>query len=199
MRMCVTPAPSGFRPDVFVDLSGCPKPLLETAAWQPHRKAGKAMEHIVSVLVENRFGVLAHIAGLFSVRGFNIDSLAVGETLDPTVSRMTIVARGDDKVLEQILKQLNRQVDVIEVCDLTRERSIERELFLLKVATTAKTRSEVVEVADIFRAKIVDVCHDSLTIEAIGSADKLAAFLDLLKPYGIKELVRTGRIGIARG
>lgn len=157
------------------------------------------MEHIISVLVENRFGVLAHIAGLFSGRGFNIDSLAVGETHDPSISRMTIVVRGDDSVVEQILKQLNRLVDVITVQDLTEQSFIERELMLVKVETSSQTRSEVIEIADIFRTKIVDVQQGSMTIEASGSADKLKALLDLLTPYGIKELVRTGRIGLARG
>jgi acetolactate synthase I/III small subunit len=157
------------------------------------------MEHLISVLVENRFGVLAHIAGMFSGRGFNIDSLAVGETIDPTVSRMTVVVKGDDNVVEQILKQLNRQVDVIKVQDLTEERFIERELMLLKISTTSKNRSEIIEIADIFRSKVVDVQQDSLTLEASGSADKLTALMDLLKPYGIKEIVRTGRIGMARG
>jgi acetolactate synthase I/III small subunit len=157
------------------------------------------MEHVISVLVENRFGVLAHIAGLFSVRGFNIDSLAVGETLDPTVSRMTIVVNGDDAIVEQILKQLNRLVDVIQVQDLTEQKFVERELMLLKIATTAKNRGEIIEIADIFRAKIVDVQHGSLTMEASGSADKLAALVDLLKAYSIKEIVRTGRIGLGRG
>ena len=157
------------------------------------------MEHIISVLVENRFGVLAHIAGLFSGRGFNIDSLAVGETHDPSISRMTIVVRGDDNVVEQILKQLNRVVDVIAVQDLTEQSFVDRELMLVKVESTAKNRSEIVEIADIFRANIVDVQQESLTIEASGSGDKLKALLDLLTPYGIKELVRTGRIGLARG
>ena len=157
------------------------------------------MEHIISVLVENRFGVLAHIAGLFSGRGFNIDSLAVGETHDPSISRMTIVVRGDDNVVEQILKQLNRLVDVINVQDLTEQSYVDRELMLVKVETNAQTRGEVIEVADIFRTKIVDVQQGSVTIEASGSADKLKALLDLLAPYGIKELVRTGRIGLARG
>ena len=157
------------------------------------------MEHVISVLVENQFGVLAHIAGLFSGRGFNIDSLAVGETTDPAVSRMTIVVKGDDNVVEQILRQLNKLVNVIKVEDLTATKFVERELMLIRVATTAKNRGEVIEVADIFRSKIVDVAHDSLTIEAVGSGDKLAALLDLLKAYGVMEIVRTGRIGLARG
>lgn len=157
------------------------------------------MEHIISVLVENHFGVLAHIAGLFSGRGFNIDSLAVGETLDNSVSRMTIVVNGDDAIVEQILKQLNRLVDVIKVQDLSETKYLERELMLLKVSTTAKNRSEVIEIADVFRAKIVDVQHGSMTIEAAGGSEKLEALVDLLKPYGIKEIVRTGRIAMARG
>ncbi|MGB9691440.1 MAG: acetolactate synthase small subunit [Candidatus Sumerlaeaceae bacterium] len=157
------------------------------------------MEHVISVLVENKFGVLAHIAGMFSGRGFNIDSLAVGETEDPSVSRMTIVVHGDDRVVEQILKQLNRQVSVIRAVDLSQEMHIERELVLLKIATTAKNRREVIEIADIFRSKVVDVQHGSLTLEAVGSGAKIAALIDLLKPYGILELVRTGRIALARG
>lgn len=157
------------------------------------------MEHVISVLVENKFGVLAHIAGLFSGRGFNIDSLAVGETEDPSVSRMTIVVRGDDRIVEQILKQLNRQVSVIQATDLSAETHLERELVLLKVSTTAKNRREVIEIADIFRCKVVDVQHGSLTIEAVGSGAKIAALIDLLKPYGIKQLVRTGRVAMARG
>ncbi len=157
------------------------------------------MEHVISVLVENKFGVLAHIAGMFSGRGFNIDSLAVGETEDPSVSRMTIVVRGDDRVVEQILKQLNRQVSVIEAKDLSQEMHIERELVLLKITTTPKNRREVIEIADIFRSKVVDVQHQSLTIEAVGSGAKISALIDLLKPYGIRQLVRTGRIAVARG
>ena len=158
------------------------------------------MEHIISVLVENRFGVLSHIAGMFAGRGFNIDSLAVGRTEDPAISRMTIVVKEDDAGVEQVLKQLNRQVDVIKVEDLTKTgRYVERELLLLKVATTSKTRSEVVEIADIFRSKIVDVQQGSITIEAAGSADKLSALVDMLQPYGIRELMRTGRIAMKRG
>lgn len=157
------------------------------------------MEHIISVLVENRFGILAHIAGLFSGRGFNIDSLAVGETHDSSISRMTIVVRGDDNVVEQILKQLNRLVDVINVQNLTEQSHVDRELLLVKIETTTQSRSEIIEIAELFRAKIVDVQQGSLTIEASGNGEKLSALLDLLKPYGIKELVRTGRIGMARG
>jgi len=157
------------------------------------------MEHIITALVENKFGVLAQVAGMFSGRGFNIDSLAVGETEDPTVSRMTIVVHGDDKVVAQIMKQLNKLVYVIKAEDLTTAKFVERELMLIKVETTAKSRREVLEIADIFRSKIIDAQHGSLTIEASGSGDKLAALVDLLRVYGIKELVRTGRIGLCRG
>jgi len=155
--------------------------------------------HIISVTVENRFGVLARIAGLFSARGFNIDSLCVGETEDPTISRMTIVVRGDEKVLEQIYKQLNKLIDVIKVQDLTGEEFIERELFLVKVSASNLThRQEVMQLVSIFRAKIVDVGKKTLTIELVGGSAKTRAMLDLLKGFGIKEVIRTGKIAISR-
>ena len=157
------------------------------------------MRHVISVLVENKFGVLAKIAGLFSGRGFNIDSLCVGETMDPSVSRMTIVTRGDDKILEQINKQLNRLVDIIKVQDFTDIAHVDRELVLIKVVASAKTRAQVMEIADIFRSKIVDVSTEALVIEVTGDQGKIAAIVDLLKPYDIKEIVRTGRVAIARG
>ena len=154
---------------------------------------------MISVLVENKFGVLAKIAGLFSGRGFNIDSLCVGETLDPSVSRMTIVTRGDDRILEQVNKQLNRLIDVIKVQDFTEQAHVDRELVLVKVSAPAKSRAQVMEIADIFRAKIVDVCPDTLTIEVTGDQGKINALIDLLQAHDIKELVRTGRVAIARG
>lgn len=155
--------------------------------------------HIISVTVENRFGVLSRIAGLFSARGYNIDSLSVGETDDPSVSRMTIVVKGDDKILEQIYKQLNKLIDVIKVQDLTGEDFIERELALIKVSTgNFNERQEVMQLVEIFRAKIVDVGKKTLTIEAVGSGMKINALLDLIKPFGIKELIRTGKIAISR-
>lgn len=155
--------------------------------------------HIISVTVENRFGVLARIAGLFSARGFNIDSLCVGETEDPTISRMTIVVRGDEKVLEQIYKQLNKLIDVIKVQDLTGEEFIERELLLVKVSASNLThRQEVMQLVSIFRAKIVDVGKKTLTIELVGGSAKTRAMLDLLKGFGIKEVIRTGKIAISR-
>ncbi|HOK79276.1 MAG TPA: acetolactate synthase small subunit [bacterium] len=156
-------------------------------------------QHIISVTVENRSGVLARIAGLFSARGYNIDSLAVAETEDPTVSRMSIVVRGDEKILEQIYKQLNKLIDVIKVQDLTSEEHIERELVLLKVNTAnSNIRNEIVQLVNIFRAKIVDVGRKSLTIELVGSRPKVEAMIDLMKGFGIKEITRTGRIAICR-
>ncbi|HOJ30431.1 MAG TPA: acetolactate synthase small subunit [bacterium] len=156
-------------------------------------------QHIISVTVENRSGVLARIAGLFSARGYNIDSLAVAETEDPTVSRMSIAVSGDEKILEQIYKQLNKLVDVIKVQDLTSEEHIERELVLLKVNTAnSNVRNEIVQLVNIFRAKIVDVGRKSLTIELVGSKPKVDAMIDLMKGFGVKEITRTGRIAICR-
>ena len=155
--------------------------------------------HIISVTVENRFGVLARIAGLFSARGYNIDSLCVAETEDPTVSRMTIVVKGDEKILEQIYKQLNKLIDVIKVQDLTKEDHIERELALIKVNTPSfNERQEVMQLTNIFRGKIVDVGKKTLTIEISGSGSKIRAMLELLKGFGIKEIIRTGKIAISR-
>ncbi len=157
------------------------------------------MQHVISVLVENRSGVLSHIAGLFSSRGFNIDSLAVGETQDPTISRMTIIVTGDDKIIEQVNKQLNKLIDVIKVQDITEDEYLDRELVLVKINCTSQTRGEIVQIIEIFKAKIIDVNQKTLTAEIAGPQDKIGAFLDLVKPFGIKELVRTGRIAITRG
>jgi acetolactate synthase-1/3 small subunit len=156
------------------------------------------MKHTISVLVENHFGVLAHVAGLFSARGFNIDSLAVGETDDASVSRMTIVAHGDDRVIEQIIKQLNKLIDVIKVQDLSGEDKIARELVLVKVHATAANRSDILQVVNTFRAKVVDVNPKSVTIEVTGNEEKVDAMLELLQPFGVKEVVRTGTIALAR-
>lgn len=156
-------------------------------------------EHVLTTLVENRPGVLTRISGLFSARGFNIDSLAVGETEDPTVSRMTIVVRGDDRILEQVTKQLNKLVDVIKVQDYGAEDFVQRELILIKVNTESKSRSELMQIADIFRARIVDVSTKNLTLELTGDQGKIAAMLDLLKPFGVREIARTGRIAMSRG
>ncbi|MCX7919802.1 MAG: acetolactate synthase small subunit [bacterium] len=156
-------------------------------------------EHVLTTLVENRPGVLARISGLFSARGFNIDSLAVGETEDPTVSRMTIVVRGDDRILEQVTKQLNKLIDVIKVQDYSSEEFVQRELILIKVNADSKSRSEIMQIADIFRARIVDVSQKTLTLELTGDQGKIKAMIDLLKPFGLKEIARTGRIAMSRG
>ncbi|WKZ31673.1 MAG: acetolactate synthase small subunit [Thermodesulfobacteriota bacterium] len=156
------------------------------------------MRHTISVLVTNEFGVLSRISGLFSGRGFNIESLSVAETFDPKISRMTIVTSGDDKVLEQINKQLNKLVNVIKVYDFTGEEHIERELALIKVNLNAETRAEILSIVDIFRAKVVDVSSRTYTIEITGDEEKIRAITELLRPFGIKEIVRTGRVAMAR-
>ncbi len=157
------------------------------------------MQHTISVLVENEFGVLARVAGLFSGRGFNIDSLTVAPTNEEGMSRMTIVTRGDEKILEQINKQLNKLIDVIKVIDFTDGSGVEREMALIKVTAEDESRAEVLRIVDIFRAKIIDVTPKSYTIEATGNPVKIDAILDLLRPLGLKELVRTGAVAIGRG
>jgi acetolactate synthase I/III small subunit len=157
------------------------------------------MRHVITLLVENEFGVLARIAGLFSGRGFNIESLCVAETLDPTVSTMTLVTRGDDQIIEQVLKQLNKLIPVIKVMDLFERDFVEREMVLVKVNATAETREEVLRVVEIFRGKVVDVGAKTYTIEVTGDDNKIKAILSLFKPLGIKELVRTGRVAMVRG
>jgi len=157
------------------------------------------MLHTINVLVENEFGVLARISGLFSGRGFNIESLSVAETMDPKVSAMTIVTRGDDQVLEQITKQLNKLVCVIKVTDLLGKEYVAREMVLVKVAAKPENRAEILSITDIFRGKVVDVSSKSYTIEVTGAEEKVKAFLELLKPMGIKEMARTGRVALVRG
>ena len=157
-----------------------------------------AMRHTISVLVENKFGVLTRIAGMFSGRGFNIDTLNVGPTLDPSTSRMTIVVRGDDTVLEQVTKQLNKLVDVIEIEDFSDDEVVERELVLLRVKVDAPGRGEVMQMCDIFRAKIIDVQHNNLAIEITGNESKIDKFLLLMGKFGVTELNRTGRVALAR-
>jgi acetolactate synthase I/III small subunit len=157
------------------------------------------MKHTISVLVENHPGVLARISGLFSARGFNIDSLAVGETEDPTVSRMTIVVEGDERTLEQVKKQLNKLIDVITVQDLTRKKFIDRELFLIKVeAATSKDRDEIIEVAESMGANIADLGARSITVEGVGDTSKIDKLTELLKQFVVKEVVRTGKIAMAK-
>ncbi|MFQ5795469.1 MAG: acetolactate synthase small subunit [Candidatus Bipolaricaulia bacterium] len=155
--------------------------------------------HPLAAIVKNESGVLSGIAGLFTNRGFNIESLAVGGTENPDYSRMTIVVRGDDNLVEQIVKQLSRLIGVVKVSDLAEEDHVERELALVKVHTTRENRSEIIELIDIFRAKIIDVSRNALIVEVTGDTDKVQAMIDLLTPFGIKEIVRTGRVVIARG
>ncbi len=157
------------------------------------------MRHVISVFVENKPGVLSHIAGLFAGRGFNIDSLAVGETEDPGRSRMTIVVRGDDAVLEQVRKQLEKMIDVIRVTDFGDADRVERDLMIIKVSVKPEKRGEIFEVVEVFRGKVVDIGPRHLSIELSGPEKKVEAFVDLMKPYGIREVVRTGRIAMARG
>jgi acetolactate synthase-1/3 small subunit len=157
------------------------------------------MRHTISILVENEFGVLARVAGLFSGRGYNIESLSVATTMDPTVSRITLVTHGDDQVIGQIEKQLNKLISVIKVTDFTGQSHVERELVLVKVAVDERTRGEVVNIVDIFRGKIVDVSRKSYVIEVTGTEDKISALIELLKPIGIKEIVRTGKVALFRG
>ena len=157
------------------------------------------MKHTLSVMVENKPGVLARVAGLFSRRGFNIDSLAVGVTEKPEVSRMTVVVNVEEHSLEQVYKQLNKLINVIKVIDLPDDKSVQREMIMVKVKADAKTRAEVIEIVDIFRGKVVDVGKGTISIEVTGPASKLTAFEELLRPYGLVELVRTGTIALPRG
>jgi len=156
------------------------------------------MRHTISVLVENKFGALTRIAGLFSGRGYNIDTLNVAPTQDPSASRMTIVTRGDDATLEQIVKQLNKLVDVLKVIDFRDGEYVDRELALVKIAVDSKSRAEVMQITDIFRAKIVDVQPQTVTIEITGSEDKVEKFIDLMRAFGIVDLTRTGKVAMAR-
>ena len=156
------------------------------------------MKHTISVTVANKFGVLARVSGLFSSRGYNIDSLAVGETQDPKISRMTIVVKGDDRILEQVIKQLNKLVDIIEVSDLREGSYVSRELSIVKVKCTSKTRTEILEIANVFRAKTIDIGHKSLILQITGSEEKIGAFIKLMEPFGILELARTGKVAMLR-
>ncbi|MBE9502652.1 MAG: acetolactate synthase small subunit [Proteobacteria bacterium] len=157
------------------------------------------MRHTISVLVENEFGVLSRVSGLFSGRGFNIESLCVAETIDPETSRMTIVTSGNEQIVEQIKKQLHKLINVIKVIDHQEIDSLERELALIKVTAEAETRAEILRIVDIFRARVVDVTQKSYTVEITGDENKVAAIIEMLRPMGIKELVRTGKVAMGRG
>jgi acetolactate synthase-1/3 small subunit len=156
------------------------------------------VRHTISILVDNEPGVLARIAGLFSARGFNIESLCVAESLDATTSRITLVTTGEDWIIEQIIKRFNNMISVIKVQDLTELTSVEREMVLVRVEATQETRAEILRTADIFRAKVIDVGPKSYALELTGDKDKVTAFLELLKPMGIKEIARTGVVAMAR-
>lgn len=156
------------------------------------------MRHTISLLVENKFGVLSRISGLFSGRGYNIESLSVGETIDPQVSIMTIVTSGDDQIIEQITKQLNKLIDVIKVMDMTEYDHVEREMVLIKIEPKLQDRAEVLRLTEIFRGRVIDSSKTTYTVEITGDEKKIAAFVELMKPVGIKEFVRTGKIAIAR-
>jgi acetolactate synthase I/III small subunit len=162
-------------------------------------ETGNIEKHTIAVLVENKFGVLSRVAGLFSARGYNIESLSVGETLDPSVSRMTLVVRGDAFVIEQVIKQLHKLIDVIKVTDLSEENHVEREMLLLKVNAESANRAEILRLGDIFRAKVVDVTPTTYTLEVTGEESKIEGIIELLRPFGIQEIVRTGKVAIARG
>ncbi len=160
--------------------------------------APEIKKHTIAVLVENRFGVLSRVVGLFSARGYNIESLSVGETLDPAVSRMTLVVRGDVFVIEQVMKQLHKLIDVIKVIDLSEETHVEREMLLIRVNAEPSARAEILRIADIFRAKVIDVTAASYTLEVTGEESKIEAMVELLRAFGIQEVVRTGKVAIAR-
>ncbi|HHX94495.1 MAG TPA: acetolactate synthase small subunit [Clostridia bacterium] len=157
------------------------------------------MKHTLSVLVENKPGVLTRVAGLFARRGYNIDSLAVGMTENPAISRMTIVVDGDEYVIQQVTKQLDKLIDVIKVLDITSEQYVERELILIRVNASPAVRGEIMQIVDIFRARIVDIGKDSLIIEATGDLGKINAIESSMKPFGIMEVVRTGKVAMVRG
>lgn len=158
----------------------------------------KLMKHTISVLLQNKPGVLSRVTGLFSGRGFNIESLCVAETMDPGISCMTLVSRGDEQIIEQITKHLHKLIDVIKVTDISEMEYVEREMVLIRVNADANTRAEVLRVIDIFRGKVVDVSAKSYAVEITGSASKIQAVIDILRPIGIKEIVRTGTIAMAR-
>jgi acetolactate synthase-1/3 small subunit len=158
----------------------------------------KAKRHTISILVENKFGAFNRVAGLFAAKGYNIDSLSVGPTEEGETSRMTIVTRGDDQIIEQIIKQLNKLIDTIKVVDLTFDSFVERELVLVKVQSRPDTRPEIMQIAEVFRAKVIDISPKTLTLESTGSQQKVDAIIKMLKPFGIKDIARTGRVALKR-
>jgi acetolactate synthase-1/3 small subunit len=164
----------------------------------PPKSSGR-IRHVISALVQNQPGVLAHVSGMFASRGFNIDSLAVGETQDPHLSRITVVVMGDDRLLEQVRKQLEKIVTVVRVLDISREDFVERDLMLIKIDATPDQRAEIKALVEIYRGRIVDIGPEQLMIEISGQEKKIEAFIEAVRPYGIRELARTGRIALVRG
>ena len=173
--------------------------MIKSSFFDSFDNTLKPMRHVLSALVQNVPGVLAHVAGMFASRGYNIDSLAVGETEDPGLSRMTFVVVGDDATLEQVRKQLEKIVTVVRVDDVSAPEFVERDLMLIKVKASAENRAQIHELCNIFRGKVVDVAPDQVIVEISGQEKKIEAFIDLMRPFGIVELVRTGRIAMVRG
>ncbi|PWW81376.1 MULTISPECIES: acetolactate synthase small subunit [Prosthecochloris] len=157
------------------------------------------MKHIISVLVENKFGTLNRVAAMFSARGFNLESISIGETEDSEISRMTIVTRGDDNIISQILKQLNRLIDTLKVVDVTHKPHVSRELLLMTLKLGKQSQQEIFELIDVFKAKVVDIKQKSITIEVVGSPDKINTTIDMFRPLGIKEIARSGTVAMTRG
>jgi acetolactate synthase-1/3 small subunit len=172
---------------------------LTTASNTAAASGSGRIRHVISALVQNQPGVLAHVSGMFASRGFNIDSLAVGETEEPHLSRITVVVMGDDRQLEQVRKQLEKIVSVVRVLDISREDFVERDLMLIKIDTPPARRAEIKALVDIYRGRIVDIGPEQLMIEIAGQEKKIEAFIEAVRPYGIRELARTGRIALVRG
>lgn len=162
-------------------------------------KQAVEQEHVISILVENEAGALSRISGMFSARGYNIDSLAVGETIDPTVSRITITVHGEGMIIEQIIKQLRKLIDVIRVVNLSEKSYIDRELVLIKVKADKKNRGEIIQITEIFRGRVVDVAQGSVAVEVVGDQQKIEAIIGMFQPFGVLEIARTGRIAMFRG
>lgn len=190
--------PHGSRRGSNYGNAACVTTKIESLTSTKKDLTMKEEKHVLSILVDNQPGVLSRIAGLFSSRGYNIDSLCVAETIDPLISRITIATNGNETLIEQIKKQLNKLINVIKVNDFTGTRYIQREMALIKVKARSETRAEILRIVDIFRYKVVDVNTECYTVEATGDEDKIAAFLNLLKPMGIKEIARTGAIALGR-
>ncbi|ANT65332.1 MULTISPECIES: acetolactate synthase small subunit [Prosthecochloris] len=157
------------------------------------------MKHTISVLVENKFGTLNRVAAMFSARGFNLESISIGETEDQEISRMTIITRGDDRIIGQILKQLNRLVDTIKVTDLTHQPHISRELLVISLKLSKSSQHEIFELINVFKGKVVDIKQKSITIEVVGTPDKINTTIDMFRPFGIKEIARSGTVAMHRG